>query len=473
MFNNVDRAMKTFSARPKWPLLVLSLATLALATSKKPNVLVIMTDDQDMLLDSLSVQPNVVNQIGRQGVTYNKHFCTVAWCCPSRVNFLTGRAAHNTNVTTLTAPFGGWPKFLSEGLNENWLPVWIKEAGIKTYYAGKLMNGYSNKNFNTPVHPKGWTDSSFLIDPWTYNYFHSHWTNGNTKNIKAYPGVHTTHVNALKALNWLDDLAKSKDQFFMMLATVAPHQSIAGGTGAPPPPPNEEGMFLNEQAPRRRNFNPDKPSGNSWVRGLPKLSAKDIKVGDDVHVGRLQNLAGVDNMVGNIIDKLKEHDMLDNTYIIYTSDNGFHIGNHRLKPGKRLPYEEDINIPLLIRGPDVAKGVTSNFANHHTDLAPTILQMLGVPLRQDFDGAPIAYTKADLAKETKNEHVQVEFWDGGFGPNGYRDKEDSQLYFNNTYKALRLWSGDNLNALYSVWCDGTHEFYDMDVSAGVFEKPTS
>jgi N-acetylglucosamine-6-sulfatase len=378
--------------------------------------------------------------------------------------FLTGRAAHNTNVTTLSPPFGGWSKFVQEGLNDDWLPVWIHNAGIKTYYAGKLSNGYGKGNFDKP-HPKGWTDSSFLVDPWTYNYMQSHWTNGQTNELKKYPGVHTTVVNAQKGLAWLEELGKSKEQFFMMLAPVAPHLQLSSGTGAPPPPPSQKGKFLGQKAPRRPNFNPDKPSGASWVRGLPKLKAKDIADGDKVHVGRVQNLAGIDNMVGNIIDKLKEHNILDNTYIIYTSDNGFHIGNHRLKPGKRCPYEEDINIPLLIRGPDVAQNVVSTVANHHTDMAPTILQMLGVPLRGNFDGAPIAYTKNDFSDQRKNEHVQIEFWDGGFGPNGYRGEDDAQFYYNNTYKAIRIWDeSEDLSVLYSVWCEGTREFYDMKVS---------
>jgi arylsulfatase A-like enzyme len=274
-------------------------------------------------------------------------------------------------------------------------------------------------------------------------------------------------------LNWLDQVGKSKEQFFMMIAPVAPHQQLAGGTGAPPPPPAEKGHFLNQQAPRRPNFNPDKPSGASWVRGLPKMSASDVADGDKVHVGRLQNLAGIDTMVAKMIDKLKHYDILDNTYIIYTTDNGFHIGNHRLKPGKRCPYEEDINIPLLIRGPGVPKGVVSQVTNHHTDMAPTILEMLGVPLRDDFDGAPIAYTQNDINDQRKNEHVQVEFWDGSFAPDGYRGADDSQYYYNNTYKALRIWNGDDFSAMYSVWCDGTHEFYDMKVTRSPLHPPRS
>lgn len=119
-----------------------------------------------MVLNSLSVQPNVKKLIGEQGVTYSKHYCTVAWCCPSRVNFLTGRAAHNTNVTSTVPPYGGWPKFTEQKLNDNYLPVWINDAGINTYYVGKFMNGYGKKNYMTPHAPKGWTNHSMLVDPW-------------------------------------------------------------------------------------------------------------------------------------------------------------------------------------------------------------------------------------------------------------------------------------------------------------------
>ena len=201
--------------------------------------------------------PNVVNVVGKQGVTYNKHYCTVAWCCPSRVNFLTGRAAHNTNVTALSAPYGGWPKFKEEGLNENYLPVWIKNAGIRTYYIGKFMNGFGVKNYMNPG-PKSWDHSSFLLDPWTYNYHHSHWSNDYLSKVSKFPGVHTTHVTQQKALAALDDAAQHDQPFFMMVAPVAPHVEIAGGVHAPPPPDSQKGNFLNRQAPRRPNFNPDK-----------------------------------------------------------------------------------------------------------------------------------------------------------------------------------------------------------------------
>ena len=405
--------------------------------------------------------PNVNSMIGGNGVHYTRHYCTVAWCCPSRVNFLTGRVAHNTNVTGLWAPWGGWPKFASQGLNDNYLPIWLNDSGIRTFYAGKFLNAYGVKNYASPGHPKGWYRNDFLVDPWTYNYFHSHWTNGYTSKITPYKGIHTTDVLHKKALNMLDEAAEKGDQFFMMVAPVAPHLQI-GKESAPPPPAKWKGKFSNRKAPRNADFNPADRSGASWVWNLPRLTTKQVVSADNIHVHRLENIAAIDDMVASLISKLKDKNLLDNTYVIYTSDNGFHIGNHRMTPGKRCGYETDINIPLLMRGPNVAKGVTSEIVNSHSDMAPTILKMMGVPLRGDFDGEPIAYTTDEISSTSKNEHVNVEFWD-----NDPRVKP-GKMYYDNTYKSLRIQTHGG-NFYYSVWCNHEHEFYDMDVSILLYE----
>ena len=255
----------------------------------------------------------------------------------------------------------------------------------------------------------------------------------------------------------LDDAASHGKQFFMMVAPVAPHQETWHGARPPPVPDKFKGKFKGSMAPRRENFNPNEPSGASWVHNLPKLNDHQIHVCDKTHAHRLGNIAALDEMVASLVQRLEHHGLLNNTYIIYTSDNGFHIGNHRLLPGKRCPYEEDINIPLLIRGPDVAKGVNSSITNSHTDMAPTILQMLGVKARNDFDGASIAYTQQALMTSNKHELVNVEFWNSdGFHPVGF----SKGSYYNNTYKALRLMDG-NYSLFYSTWCTGDREFYDM------------
>ena len=137
----------------------------------------IMTDDQDLHLNSLDYQPAVLKHFRDKGTFYSKHFVTMAQCCPSRVSLWTGMAGHNTNVTDIQPPFGkefpeqhvanqtdpkstigGHPKFIQEGLNDRYLPVWLQQAGYNTYYTGKLMNAHSTSTWNKPF-PKGWTGS--------------------------------------------------------------------------------------------------------------------------------------------------------------------------------------------------------------------------------------------------------------------------------------------------------------------------
>jgi arylsulfatase A-like enzyme len=151
-----------------------------------------------------------------------------------------------------------------------------------------------------------------------------------------------------------------------------------------------------------------------------------VDYNDHFYRQRLRALQAVDEMTDGIFVRLAKYGILDNTYVIYTSDNGFHIGQHRLQPGKSCGYEEDINIPLIIRGPGVAGNYTTNIVTTHTDLAPTFLDILGIPLREDFDGSAIPLTKTgiEIARQKRREHVNVEYW-GFAGGEGKYDREFS------------------------------------------------
>jgi len=257
---------------------------------------------------------------------------------------------------------------------------------------------------------------------------------------------------------------------------------------APIPAERHKHLFPDVKVPRTPNFNPDKASGVSWIKRLPQLTEKVVEYNDGFYRARLQALQAVDELIESIVNRLEAHGILDNTYIIYTTDNGFHISQHRLNPGKECGYEEDINIPLIIRGPDVGVGEEANIVTAHTDLAPTILKIArGDWKRGDFDGSPIPLTSESLKKETRprhrQEHVNVEFWgraipeglygfDVDEGKMGMSDiafqdvdtKRGTVSYgVNNTYKALRI-IGEEYSLYYSVWCTNEHELYDLTVS---------
>lgn len=430
----------------------------------KPNFVFIITDDQDLLLDSVNYQPSVQKHFAQQGTWFKKHYCTIALCCPSRVSFLTGKAAHNTNVTDVSAPYGGYPRFIEEGFNDNYLPVWLQDAGYNTYYTGKMMNGHSITTYNNP-RINGWNGSDFLIDPGTYIFYNATMARNNDL-FRNLPGEYSTDVVASAALGFLDEAisASSQRPFFVGVAPIAPHSETVTSTRParflpPVPAKRHEGLFANATVPRTPGFNPSVPGTASYFKTLRQLNASEIEYNDDWYRKRLQSLQAVDELIDSIVARLEESpEVLENTYLIYTTDNGFHIGQHRLPPGKSCGIEEDVNIPFYIRGPGVPKNVTQSIPSSHTDIVPTLFSLAGIPLRDDFDGEPIPVIPELLEGNEKSEHINIEFW-GDYLVEGNVFYGQSSIV-NNTYKSVRV-IGDEYDLSYTVWCTNDHELYDM------------
>ena len=446
-----------------------------LGMAKKPNFIFIMTDDQDLHLNSVSFQPAVQKFFAQEGTTFTKHYCTISICCPSRVSLLTGRAAHNTNVTDVSLPYGGYPKFVSEGWNDKYLPVWLQQAGYSTYYTGKLMNGHSTTTYDDP-YPGGWNGTEYLIDPGTYIYYNST-TQRNQDPPKQNPGVYSTDIVASSAVGFLEEALAADGPFFLGIAPIAPHSEtvhLEGGGVAfydPIPAERHKDLFPGLQVPRSPSFNPDVPSGGGFIKTLEKQNDTVVEYNDEFYRTRIQSLQAVEDLIESIMDWLDKHpDISENTYLIYTTDNGYHIGQHRLPPGKTCNVEEDINIPFFFRGPGVEKGKTVSYATTHTDIVPTLFKLAGIPLHDDFDGEPIPVTAA-MQKESprQSEHVNVEFWgpglfEGIYAPSGEDLSPGNGLIkvngANNTYKSVRL-INDDYDIAYTVWCSNEHELYDM------------
>ena len=285
---------------------------------------------------------------------------------------------------------------------------------------------------------------------------------------------YSTDLIRSKALGFLDDAIKNPSSpFFLAVAPIAPHSdyTIDINIGGDPPvgidieppvsSPKYKDLFPEAIVPRGPSFNPDVPSGVDWIAELPQLSAQNISYNDHLYRQRLRALQSVDEIVKDVVDKLEEQGVLDNTYIFYSSDNGYHIGQHRLAPGKGCGFEEDINVPLVVRGPGVPAGKTVTKSTTHTDLAPTWWNILGIPLREEFDGIPIPLSESGLTEletsQRAKEHVQIEFWSKS-NPQEY----NKQTEINSTYKAVRI-VGDDYGWYYAVWCTNSHELYDMKV----------
>ena len=277
------------------------------------------------------------------------------------------------------------------------------------------------------------------------------------------------------------------DPFFLTIAPIAPHtdvnikQDLIDGNftehsnvqSPPIPAERHKHLFDDVVVPRTPNFNPDKPSGASWIHRLPQQNQTNIDFNDDFYRNRLRSLQAVDEMIDSLMKRLEDAGVLDNTHVFFSTDNGYSIGHHRRQPGKQCAFQEDIHIPLIVRGPSIKEGSHTDIVTSHTDLAPTFLSLAGAapPSDVELDGSVIPLTASEITNhdsrqvedspgvEWPQEHINVEMW----GIIMSEGKYGSILYPNHTYKALRV-VGKAHNLLYTVWCSGEHELYYLNVS---------
>ncbi|KAI8628092.1 arylsulfatase [Xylariaceae sp. FL1651] len=450
------------------------------AEAQRPNIVFILTDDQDLHLRSIDYQSVLQRELTAQGTTFTQHYVTVAKCCPSRASLLRGQAGHNTNITEVYAPGGNYDKWLKSGQNEDYLPFWLTAAGYNAEYMGKIMNGYNTANYGQ--WPKGWTHIDTLVDDYTYEY-NNVVMSANGQTPIAYHGYHQSDVLRAKAVDRIEYLSSQGKPFFLGIAPTTPHVELGGGKW-PVPPVRYEDEFPDIKAPRSVNWNPDdayQQQKVSWIKDQPLLNASSIEWLDGLYRARIQSLLGVDDIVEDVIAKLEEKGILDNTFIIYTADNGWHIGNHRVSAGKSLHYREDTNVPFIVRGPGVPANATSILPGAHLDLAPTFLDIAGLA-RDDaayppfLDGRSLLPNWRDPSKPPTqcpaggggggggggHEVINVEYWGVGEeeSPWGKIDHDKT------SYKTLRVVRADGGTYLYSRWCTGETELYDTASDPG-------
>ncbi|KAL8283402.1 hypothetical protein RQP46_005812 [Phenoliferia psychrophenolica] len=433
------------------PLLALLVAsTLASAARKQPNIVLILVDDQDARQDSIATMGRVQELLVKEGTQFTHSYAPISVCCPSRTSLLRAQAAHNTNITSVVAPWGGWEVFNEKGYNGHYLPSFLQEAGYDTYYTGKLMNDHKVSNIGS-MPALGWTDSDFLVDPQTYNYWNASFVN-NAGPVVYHEGEYSTDLVAAKGLAALDLAAKNPDRpFFVGIAPIAPHSHISGV-------PNSLGGILfdvPQSAPRhahlfkdttlnysRESHNPPLPSGVSWVRDLERLNSTHVEHIEEFYRQRLRALQAVDELVEGVVKKLEEMGVLEDTFIIYTSDNGFEAN--------------------VVRGPSVPKGLVDSASVYSlADLGATILHLAGAETDYENDGSIIPITR-ELRESVKEEGVKqfhlAEYWVEGIEEGRYAGPRR----INQTYRAIRVVEGTEINFSYAVWCTGEHEIYDLN-----------
>jgi N-acetylglucosamine-6-sulfatase len=331
----------------------------------RPNIVLILTDDQRW--DDLRPMPTVQADITDHGVTFSNAFVVNSMCCPSRTSILTGQYSHTTGVYSNSGPHGGFKSFKEDNST---IATWLHDSGYQTALIGKYLNTQSMEYV-----PPGW-DRWLAFNPADYSggaYYNYSLLDENYVKVSygSTAADYSTDVLSTAANDWIRGADPTKP-LFLYFAPFAPHSPYT-------PAPRHKRMFKNIPPLRPPNYNEadvsDKPA---WVQALPVLTQQDMDMLDNWRKNRWRTLVAVDEAVGAIVQSLQDTGRLGNTMIVFASDNGFLLGEHRIK-NKKVPYEESIRVPMIIRyDPLTSTPRTDPHLALNIDLAPTMAELAGV-----------------------------------------------------------------------------------------------
>jgi N-acetylglucosamine-6-sulfatase len=345
---------------------------------RRPNILFVLADDLDRA--EMRYLPHVRSLLAAHGTTFDQYLVSNSLCCPSRTTTLRGQYAHNTGVWTNGGDNGGFERAHANGVENDTVATRLHRAGYTTSLAGKYLNGYPNGAALTDV-PPGWDDwaSAVYCHPYSeYGYVLNE--NGMFHGYQHRPQDYGTDVYVGITDRVIRSAARAHHPFFGFLSVYAPHQPAT-------PAPRDRTRFGHVKAPRTPSFDQaDVSRSPNYVRDLPRFSPIETHAIDVVYRRRIRSLQAVDRGVATLVHTLQTTHQLANTYIVFASDNGFHLGQHRMPAGKQTPYETDVHVPMIVRGPGVRAGAHVSELAGNTDLAPTFEAMAGVRSPKFTDG---------------------------------------------------------------------------------------
>jgi N-acetylglucosamine-6-sulfatase len=417
------------------------------ARSRRPNIVFILTDD--LAWNLVPYMPHVL-AMERRGETFSNYFVTDSLCCPSRASIFTGRFPHNTHVTSNSPPYGGFQVFHERGEELETFATALQRVGYRTAMMGKYLNGYRpDGGAGVPASfvPAGWNEWDVAGNGYPelgYNLNHD----GEPEEYGSQPQDYLTEVLARKSVGFIEHSAELRQPFMLEVATFAPHSPFV-------PAPRDEADFPGLSAPRTPAFDAPTIGAPAWLSHFTPLEAQQIEQIDSDFRKRAQAVQAVDRMIGEIEATLSARGLAQNTYLVFSSDNGLHMGEHRLMPGKQTAFDTDIRVPLIAIGPGVPPGRTVDALAENTDLCPTFERLAGAPVGPGVDGHSLDGLLHGAPARAWRREILVEH----HGP--VLDAGDPDLPTRGagnptSYEALRT-----ATSLYVEYVTGEREYYNL------------
>lgn len=348
-------------------------------TEGRPNIVFVMLDDLDA--KAVPYMPFVQSSVAAAGMTLENFLFTQALCCPSRTTMLRGQYSHSTGVLSNERPFGGYGRFYDLGIEESTIATWLQAADYSTAHVGRYLNGYPEDTYLPYTHvPPGW-DNWFGVFSDSAERPYGYQANDNGV-VVQYGDTDDDYLTTVIARETLDYLAGDlADQpFYIEVTPRAPHLPAE-------PARRHADLFPEVTYPKDPAFNEawvmDKPS---FLRDNPRLKPAAVARIDHLFRQRIRSLQAVDEMIADIVSLLQEQGKLANTYIFVGSDNGYHMGEHRLPVGKNQPYRTDTEVPYYVFGPDIQPGSVASQLVGNVDLPTTFADIAGAPTPAFVEG---------------------------------------------------------------------------------------
>jgi N-acetylglucosamine-6-sulfatase len=328
-------------------------------TSKKPNIIFILADDLSWNL--VQYMPHVL-QMQKDGVTFASYFVTDSLCCPSRTSILTGKFPHDSGVFTNNGDDGGYGTFKAKGNETQTFANALSAGGYRTALMGKYLNGYEP---TMPV-PAGWTEWAGAGK----GYANFNYDLNQSGTIHSYAKAETDFLtDVIGGLGATFVASQPGKPFLLEMATFSPHSPYT-------PAPRDKDLFPGLTNPRTGAYGATPgPTAPTWLAAIPPLTPNIEDKMDKNFRERAQAVQSVDKMIGTLQAAVAAAGQTGNTYFVFSADNGYHMGEHSLRPGKQTAFDHDIHVPLIVTGPGVPAGKTLDQIVQNIDLCSTFAEL--------------------------------------------------------------------------------------------------